>query len=215
MKARKRYFYQFGLLAPVIFIITALLGGFLRPGYSHLRDTVSELFTVGSPNRLLLSFLYILFSVFLILFGFGLLEFVRKTGSNNKIGKWGAVSFILVGAFNILTATIFPQDPWGAPPTFPGEMHKIVSAVISVLSLMYMLLFGIWFYKIRLSRFFLVYSLITILLAVLGGAWFMISVSTPLMGLAERAAILVGFQYTVVLAVLVSNNLSAPIYQAD
>jgi hypothetical protein len=55
------------------------------------------------------------------------------------------------GTLNILTATIFPQDEWGSPSTFFGEMHIIFSGVISMLSIMYILLFGIWFYRTGIS----------------------------------------------------------------
>jgi hypothetical protein len=50
----RRMFYLLGLLAPFIFIFTVILGGALKPGYSHVTDTMSELFSPGSPNRLFL-----------------------------------------------------------------------------------------------------------------------------------------------------------------
>lgn len=197
-----RYFL-FGLIAPILFVLTAVLGGVLRPGYSHLSDTVSELFSPGSPNRILLSSFYFLFSVCLIFFGWGLRHFVLTTGKNTKIGAWAAYLFILVGVLNIFTATVFPQDPWGAAPTFPGEMHKIVSAGITFSSFGYMILFGIWFRKVNISKYFWIYSLVTIFFAFLSGIWFTWSFGSPLMGLAERVTILIGFQWTWVTAILV------------
>lgn len=199
----RRNLYLFGLIAPIIFTLNAILGGAMRVGYSHLSDTVSELFTVGSPNRLLLSFFYLLFASSLVIFGSGLNKYTQTIEVHQRLGRTAAWLFMLVGVLNILTATVFPQDPWGTPPTFFGEMHKMVSGIITILSLIYMLFFGIWFRRTKISRFFLVYSLITISLAVISAAWFFISVDTPLMGLTERAAILVGFQYTLVLSILV------------
>ena len=202
----RRNLYFFGVFAPVIFILTAILGGLLRPGYDHISDTVSELFTVGSPNRLLLSALYLLFSICLMLFGIGLNKYVCSHKLHQRLGSAAAKLFILVGILNILTATVFPQDPWGSPPTFPGEMHQMVSGIITIFSLIYMQFFGIWFHRTGISRFFWIYSLATILLAAISAVWFFISVDTPWMGLAERAAILIGFQWTFTLAVLVLNN---------
>ena len=199
---KRHHLYYCGLFAPIIFILNAILGGSLRPGYSHLVNTVSELFTVGSPNRLLLSSFYTLFSIGLILFGIGLLQFVCFTGKDQGIGKWGASLFIVVGILNSLTATVFPQDPWGSPSTFPGEMHMILSGIITLLSLGYMLLFGIWFHRTGIFPGFLWYSIITVVGAFLAGAWFAISVDNPIMGLAERIAILVGFQWTLALSIL-------------
>jgi hypothetical protein len=202
MIMNRRTLYLFGLLAPVLFVFTAILGGLLRPKYSHITDTVSELFSPGSTNRWPLTLLYILFSVSLSVFGLGLLKFVHHVGEYKRIGGWGAYIFILVGALNILTATVFPQDPWGAIPTFPGEMHQIVSGIISLLSILYMLLLGIWIHKVGKSKLFLPYSLATIAGAIISGAWFATSVGDPMMGIAERAAIMIGFQWILVLSFL-------------
>ena len=202
----RRTLYRFGLIAPVLFLFTAILGGALRPEYSPIADTVSELFSPGSPNRVLLSILYLLFAFSLILYGLGLLKYVQNRNENQRIGRWGAYIFILVGVLNILTATVFPQDSWGSPPTFQGEMHKIVSAIITIFSMFYMLLFGIWFRRSGIGRYFLIYSLATMGGAVLSGAWFVINVGTPLMGFTERVAILVGFQWTVVQSILVIKS---------
>lgn len=198
----RRVFYLLGLFAPILFVFTAILGGALRPGYSHMTDTVSELFSPGSPNRLLLTILYILFAVFLSLFGFGLLQFVQNSGKHKRIGVWAAYIFILVGVLNILTATVFPQDSWGSPPTFPGEMHKIVSGIISLISILYILLFGIWFRRAGITKIFWVYSLATIAGAFLSAGWFAASVGSPIMGITERVAILIGFQWTFSLSIL-------------
>jgi hypothetical protein len=202
----QRIFYFFGLFAPILFVFTAILGGVLRPGYSHITNTVSELFSPGSPNRLFLTVLYLLFSVSLSLFGFGLLKYVQSIGKNKKIGGWAAYIFIFVGVLNMFTATVFPQDPWGTPTTFPGEMHMIVSGIISVFSLIYMLLFGIWFRQARGTKAFMVYCFATIAGSILSGVWFAISVGSPMMGIAERVAIFIGFQWTLILSILIINS---------
>jgi hypothetical protein len=112
----------------------------------------------------------------------------------------------MVGILNLFTATVFPQDPWGSTPTFPGEMHKIIGGIITFLSLGYMLLFGIWFHRTGIARYFLIYSLVTIVGAVISAVWIFASVDGPIMGFTERLAILVGFQYTFILSILVINN---------
>jgi hypothetical protein len=202
----RRVFYLLGLFAPILFAFTAILGGALRPGYSHVTDTVSELFSPGSPNRLLLTVLHTLFAIFLSLFGFGLLQFVQSKGKSKRIGIVAASAFISVGILNILTATVFPQDAWGSTPTFFGEMHIILSGVISLLSILYMLLFGVWFHRAGIATFFRTYSMATVAAAVPTAGWFAASVGSPLMGISERAAILVGFQWTFLLAVMVLKN---------
>jgi hypothetical protein len=47
----RRLLFLCGMLAPCWFVFMTILGGAIRPGYSHLSDTVSELFAPGSPNK--------------------------------------------------------------------------------------------------------------------------------------------------------------------
>jgi Protein of unknown function (DUF998) len=202
----RRVFYLLGLLAPLLFVFTAILGGALRPGYSHVTNTVSELFSPGSPNRLLLTVLHTLYAVSFSLFGLGLLRFVQNRGECRRIGIVAAFAFISVGILSILTATVFPQDAWGSAPTFAGEMHMIISGVIALPSVLYMLLFGVWFQRTGIATFFRTYSIAAVVAVVLATAWFAVSTGGPLMGISERAAILVGFQWTFVLAIVVLKN---------
>jgi hypothetical protein len=202
----RRKTYLIGLAAPFIFILTVILGGALRPGYSHMTDMMSELFSPGSPNRLLLSGLYTLFGIALSAFGYGLLRFVQDDGRFTRIGGSGAVAFIAVGVLSILSATLFPQDPWGSIPTLRGQLHIALHGIISILSLIYMVLFGFWFRRTGIAQTFFVYSMVTVVGAAIGAGWFMASYGGPLMGLSERVAALVGFQWTSLLAITVLKN---------
>jgi hypothetical protein len=202
----RRKLYLCGLTSPFLFVFTAILGGALRPDYSHSVNTVSELFSPGSPNRFLLTSLHTLFALLLTLFGVGLLRFVKNAGKFKTIGITASWLFILGGILNILTATIFPQDAWGSTPTFYGQMHITVSGVISLLSILYMVLFGFWFHRTGISAFFLPYTIATVVLVVMSAGWFMASYGSPVMGIAERATILIGFQWTVLLAAVVLKN---------
>ena len=213
LQLNHRLLSAFGLVAPFLFLSTAILGGALRPGYSHMAETVSELFSPGSPNRLLLTILHTLFALCLTFFGVGLLRFVQDTGRLKPIGMTAAVDFILVGILNVLTATVFPQDAWGSAPTFHGQMHIAVSGIISVLSIIYMILFGVWLHRTRIAPFFLVYSIATVIGVVLAASWFMASYGSPIMGISERVAIFAGFQWTVLLAVVVLKNDRAHLQQ--
>ena len=69
-----------------------------------------------------------------------------------------------------------------------------------------MLLFGIWFRQAEIAKFFCVSSPATIVGAVLSGGWFAASVGNPIMGITERVAILVGFQWTFFLSILVIQS---------
>jgi hypothetical protein len=201
-----RLSYLLGLLAPLLFVFTVILGGTLRPGYSHVLDTMNELFSPGSPNRQLLSALYTIFAVMLSIFGFGLLQFVQEIGEYRTIGIIATLAFVSVGVISILSATLFPQDAWGSTPTLPGRLHIILHGIISLLSFLYMLLFGVWFRLTRIAKCFLVYSLVTVVAASLTAGWFVVSSEGQLMGVAERAATLIEFQWIIVLAVVLLKN---------
>jgi len=195
-----RYLFLCGMIAPVLFILTAILGGALRPGYSHIADTVSELFSPGSPNKPLLDAFHTIFAILLILFGIGVLLFVRRSKQNLLLGSLGAALYIAMGCVSVATAAIFPQDAWGSPPTFQGQMHITLTGIVGLLSIASILLLGIWFQQVKLFPGFKTFSFITIGLVVLSAAIFILMMGGPIMGLTERITALVGFTWTFVLA---------------
>ena len=196
----RRLLFICGMVAPWWFVFTTILGGAIRPGYSHITDTISELFATGSPNKSFLDILHTIFAVLLILFGIGLFQAFQRTNPLKRIGQAGASIFILMGCVSVTTATIFPQDPWGATATFTGEMPKLLSGVVGLLSMFSMLLIGIWFVRTKTSPAFGVYSFVTIGLVVISASLYATSIGGPMMGLAERISALVGFQWTFTLA---------------
>jgi hypothetical protein len=160
----KRYLYLCGMITPVLFIFTAVLGGILRPGYSHISETVSELFSPGSPDKILLDTIHTTFVFLLILFGIGILQFVRVQGRSPRIGIAGAGLYILMGLVSVLTAAVYHQDPWGTLPTLPGQMHIILSGVSGFISMLSFLLIGIWFLRYKISPWFGTYTWVTVIL---------------------------------------------------
>jgi hypothetical protein len=199
-----------GVIAPLVFIFMTILGGAMRPGYSHIADTVSELMSPGSPNRLLLSTIFTIYALLIILFGGGMLQFVRRSSRSVRLGATAAMLYIAGGVINVTIATIFPQDPWGTTFTFPGMMHLILSGVIGLLQMSSMALFGIWLRRTGFSHGLGVYSLFTASAVLLMVAIFLGIAGTPLMGLAERSLIVVGLTWTFVTALwMISRTSSA------
>ena len=190
-----------GMLSPVLYIFMTILGGALRPGYSHISDTVSELFSPGSPNKLLLDILSTTTALLTILFGIGVLQFVRGSEHSEPIGIIGAGMIITMGVVNVATATIFPQDAWGSPSTFPGQMHKIlVLGVLAPLAMLSTLLIGIWLRRADIFPGFGTYSFITVGAIVLSGGLAGATLGTRIMGFTERIAVLAGSQWTFIFA---------------
>ena len=199
-KVSQRFLSLCGMLAPVLFVGMTILGGAITPGYSHLADTVSELFSPGAAYKRLLDPIHTVFALLLICFGVGILRFVKESGHSARAGITGAWLYIAMGVASVTTATVFPQDAWGSTATFPGEMHIRMSGVVGLLSLLSMLLIGVWFNRTGLYPGFGTYSFVTIALAVISSGFFMASLGGPLMGLTERVTALVGFAWTFTLA---------------
>lgn len=197
---KHRIFSVCGVVAPVLFVFTAILGGALRPGYSHFSDTVSELFSPGSPNKLLLDILYTIYALLLVFFGVGVMRFVLSRRRFVRIGVIGAAMFIATGLLSVPIAAIFPQDPWGSPPTFAGKMHVILGGVINLFLVFSMILMGRWLNRTEIFPGFQMYSFISAGAIILSTICFVATVGSPIMGLTERIAVFIDLQWILVLA---------------
>jgi hypothetical protein len=196
----RKMMYFCGMLLPFIYIILYILGGALRPGYSHIADLVSELLSPGSPNKSLLDTINLTFALLYLLFGIGVLRFIMGSEHNALIGRIGAGMIIAVGIASIGSA-IFPQDASGTPATLPGILHlvfvfgvQIPGAILSTL------LIGIWFNRTSIFPGFATYSFISTGAIVLSGVLAGPTVGTPLMGLVERISALAVHQWVFLLA---------------
>ena len=196
----QRILYICGMLVPFIYMLMYIIGGALRPGYSHLAHSVSELLSPGAPNKTLLDVINLIFALLYTLFGIGVLRFVIGSGHNVLIGRIGAGMIIAVGLASIGSA-IFPQDASGTPATLPGILHlvfvfgvQIPGAILSTL------LIGIWVHQTGILPGFAVYSYISAGVIVLTGILAGPSMGTPIMGLVERISALAVHQWIFVFA---------------
>ncbi|MGD8814903.1 MAG: DUF998 domain-containing protein, partial [Anaerolineales bacterium] len=163
-------------------------------------ETISELFSPGSPNKLMLDILHTTTAILTVGFGVGILRFVLSSEDSSPAVIIAASLIILMGLVNILTATLFPQDAWNTDPTFQGEMHKILAGVLALLSIVSTLMFGIWFQRTGFFPHFGIYSFVTVALLIITGGFAVTKLGSPIMGLTERITILAGLQWTFVLA---------------
>ena len=192
--------YFSGLLIPLVYILLYLLGGALRPGYSHIRNSVSELLSPGAPNKRMLMGIQVVYALLYMVFGFGVLIFSMELGNDFIIGKIGAWMIMALGLITMGTV-IFPHDAEGTPPTRAGQLHKIlVFGGLIPLSIISTLLVGLWVRKAGIFPGFDVYSFTTvgavIVMGIIGG----FTVETRFAGLVERIAALVTQQWFLVFA---------------
>jgi len=186
----KRLLIFCGILAPIIYVGTVVLGGMLRPGYSHAAEAISELVAAGAPNKPLLSSLFISYNVLCSIFGIGLFLQVRNTSGRKTSGTLGAISLIVVGSIGILLELFFPQDPGGPAVTFAGIMHIILAIAASFGTMIAIVATGLWFKNFSALTGYTLYSIITFaVLFIAGGTVPIVGITNPYFGILERITI--------------------------
>jgi hypothetical protein len=206
-KMNTKTLYVCGMLIPITYIFLYILGGALRPGYSHISNSVSELLSPGAPNKSLLIIIQTIYALLHVFFGYGVLRFIRGTANDLLIGRLGAWMIIALGLATLGTV-IFPQDAEGTTASLAGQIHKIlVFGGLIPLSILSTLLIGLWLRKADLFTGLDVYSFITVGAIVVMGGVGGATVETPYAGLVERIAALVTQQWLFVLGLrLLLNN---------
>lgn len=195
----------FGIIAPLFYVIPTIVGGLLRPGYSHLSNSVSDLLASGAPNRIYLMIPFTVYPIFLSVFGFGLFAILRSKPLPLN-SQTGLIGFILIGAsmgiLGILTMTIFPQDPHGTPMTTPGLMHLILVGVQAISAMAAILLIGFWFRSNGFSGYF-IYSIISFVVLLITGVISIIGVTqgSQFIGLFERLNVGAIIQWLIVIGI--------------
>ena len=195
-----------GLLVGPMYVFLYILGGALRPGYSHISDSVSELLSPGAPNRRLLVVIQVTFALLQVLFGLGVVWVVGEYAQGTTSGLIGAWTIVAIGVATIGTA-VFPQDAQGTPTTAPGQIHKVLvfgvlvpGSIVSTVSL------GLWSNQAGVLSGFDVYSYVTAGLIVVMGGVGGATLKTRFAGLSERVAAVVAHQWLFVLALLLLSH---------
>jgi hypothetical protein len=188
----KKFFMLCGIVAAVVYVGTVILGGLLRPGYSHISMAISELVADGAPNRSLLSSLFLLYNLLLSLFGIGFFLKVRAHSQGRVRGTIGSLALVAVGVAGILMEVAFPQEPGGTATTFTGIMHFVMAGVASLGTMVAILMLAVWFKHIPELKSHVVYSMISVAVIFVSGGSSAAAMAnhSPFFGLIERITIL-------------------------
>jgi Protein of unknown function (DUF998) len=189
-----------GAISPLIYIGMTFLGGALIPGYSHITNTVSELMSPGAPNKTLMDILMASSSVFMSLFGIGVLHFVKGSGQASKLGLTSAILLIVLGILQIIVVAFFPQDPMGEKLTFPGKMHIGLVGIQALMSILIPLFLGLWLRKTGLMPGIGTYSIVSAALTIAMGIAIM-PLGSSILGLTERLTILIYDLWLIVIGI--------------
>jgi len=175
-----------GALAPFLYLVAVIVGGFLWSGYSHYSETVSTLTSSGAPNQIILTPLFGVYNLLVVLLAVGLYFGLKGTKSKSYLGS----IFLGIGGVSGLVLFWFPQDyPQGPPTTFMGTMHVAIAGVIAFASLIAILVYGLTLRKVPDWRRFARFSLVWFPVALVLGAFGAISITMSYAGLAERLSI--------------------------
>ena len=171
-----------GMISPILYTIMWILGGLLLSDYSHIRDDISSLFSVGAPKKWLFKVLITVSSVFLFIFYLGL-----HWGLNNGQGSIiGPILFLASGFMGVLVAFFFPLDVGGEIITYKGKLHLILVVLSGFLNIIGMV--AIWFRLSPVSGwsdfawFSLISSIVSLALVILS----LVFIKSKYRGLVER-----------------------------
>lgn len=187
-----------GVLASLVYVGTDILAAALYAGYSFSDQAVSELRAIGAPTRPLLVPILLIYALLEIAFGWG----VRVAAGQKRALRIAGVLLIGLGVLD-LVAAFTPMHLRGTEITLTDRMHVILT-VVTVLLILLIIGFGAAADGTR----FKCYSIATILILVLCGAWAFLdaprieaNLPTPWVGVRERINIYGYMLWMAVLAV--------------
>jgi len=146
-----------GIVAPVLYVITVIVGAALRHDYSHIVNAVSELLSNGAPNKAVLDIIFNIYNALLLAFAIGGSIALKNAPRPCRI----AMGIFI--AIQILSFSwgFFPMDPLGAQATFAGTMHNILGGVVALATILLPLLMGLGLGRVNSFQKYAVYSFVT------------------------------------------------------
>jgi hypothetical protein len=180
-----------GIAAAVVYFGTVILGGLLRPGYSHISMAISELVADGAPNRSLLSSSFLVYNLLVSLFGVGLFLKASSQLQGRVSGTVGSWALIAVGVAGLLMELAFPQEPGGTATTFTGTMHFVMAGIASLGTMVAVLMLAFWFKKTPELKGYVFYSIASVAVIFVSGGMSAVAMAnrSPVFGLIERITI--------------------------
>ena len=172
-----------GILASLLYVGTDILAAMRWEGYSYTSQSVSELRAIGAPTRPFLVPVLLIYAMLEIAFGWG----VREAAGQKRVLRIAGVLLIGLGVVD-LVAPFFPMHLRGAEKSLTDTMH-IILTVVTVLLILLIIGFG----AVAEGNRFRVYSIATIVILIVCGAWafwdgprIAANLPTPWIGVRER-----------------------------
>jgi|GEM_PF-5426807 len=138
--------YLLGLSAGVIFILTVVVGGKLWPGYT-IYQAISELTLPTSPNRTVITALFVLFNLLLLLYG---IVTIVDLSANPWLNFSGWM-YIVAGLAGFVMA-YYPMDHRHNRPTMSGYIHRRMATLAIICSVIIVACSAVGFSQVELLR---------------------------------------------------------------
>lgn len=183
----RKYLLFAGILAPLVYVATVIIGGASTPGYDHLAQPVSALFEVGAPYATPISAAFVLYNLLLLVFGIALLA---TTGTRHLAIRLGAILILLNGLFGV-AIELAPMDAQGTPVTLPGIIHMVLAGLLVLTCMAAMATMALGWLKLKQHPTITKTTIALLPLMLVSGA-LAASVAAqnwPLMGLYQRLTI--------------------------
>ena len=194
-----------GILAPLLYAATDLLGGLRYEGYSFSSQAVSELMATGAPSEAFVDPLFLLFGVLVLLFG---IRVVQEGAGRNRDLSVAGILLSIYAVLGFTGPTLFEMYPRGTGES-GGDLPHIVVTGIIVLCHLAAIAFGAFAF----GRRFRVYSFATLVTVVLFGALagsygpeMAAGEPTPGFGIIERICIYASLLWVSVFAVMLGRR---------
>lgn len=199
----KKIIFPLGIFSVAVYIVTVIIAGFSKPGYSQIWNTVSMLVAKGETTRpvVTVSFAFTYLSLLIIaIYSFSI--------SRTKITKL-ASALLSLTAISSLIQLFLPMDPWRGIRTMADKIHDWITVGIAL-----SIIVAIFLFALKSAGFFRRISfwagwLITIF-SILAG-WFLLTWNFHLLSLFERLWILTFLIWTIYF----SYYLSGADYEAN
>jgi len=152
-----------GLFGPILFMLIIAVAAFLRPGYSHIDNFISELGATGTPYAWLMNYGgFVPTGLLLIAFGISLIKRLPQ----NRLTLVVSSLALLFGA-GVAASGLISCDP-GCPQvggTFENFIHDKIAPISFLCLIIATGILGIYFRKLTVWRALWLYSIITSIIA--------------------------------------------------
>lgn len=173
-----------GILSPLLYAVADAVAGMGWEGYSFLNQTISELGAIGAPSRRLFTLLLVPAYLLLTAFGVG----VWKSAAGRRGVEVAGGLIVALGVMALAVGIFVPMRPRGTEQGLAGALHLVEGLVAVTLTVA-----AIGFAARALGRRFRLYSIATIAVVLIFGAWSGIDaprleagLATPWLGVKER-----------------------------